>query len=1140
MNYLVPDQQHPRGEICHRGPTMFLGFVNDEASTKKTIGEDGNRSIYDDHFNCAFPIPSLDGCYGYGSQVQIIRSSHQSTSNVVLPLLGISQHARRTDLGTQMMNGITTGNSTFEHLSICGVGLLMSNSHFVVGTGPLFWFDSDDVLSRGMSVETSLVSSSLLNVSSSSPFTPTKPKFGSEVAQLVVASCVSCCTNHDSGTGMMSPNMGGNVVCLNTSFSSCVRQGNEHLTYSFENRTQTSDPGRFALANTSDVTHISFTLCTFSEMASNDSNYYGGSAINLETTSSSLTINTCFFHKCSSASDYIVSGGGAVFFFSHRSDPQPFSISSSSFTECSTTGDGGSLFVGEASPTSIDSCFFEQSTAEVGGALRISCVGVISISNCAFVGCSASWIGGAIIFGEIPSLSLSFVQFRECSTQQIDGYCRGNDISFVQSRHTEITADMFECCDSTSDSPNVYIYIDNRYVSTLFPHITSTPTIKSVDVSFDGSVATVTVETEEALRGTMGVLLDGSNVPRLVHVVFGKPWEESRIGTAVVSSGANGILPDDTTYTNRTCSFGSTFFPIPTVWTADTTSKDWNTTEIVLRGVSLEEWSYWMLVGKEETAWNITLTRTDSTTLTGTASLSSSNAEVCLDWSTEYEVRRMVWMEADGLTEKDVKLPLPITFTTPAQTTPPFSSLTGVSAHIIKADPQFAVLLLHFDREVCGSYDFVVEERGKDVTFSVVVELAGTTGETEEFVVVGDERVLTDYTTYTIKSLVATPGSSSTPVVMNDPVSFHIPKSSFVPPLEPENPEKKALSKEMKKLLSWLIPLVASLLIVLIAVIVLVLLLRRRLVKSQANLKEMENMNTVDQPQLEDEKVEIVTDNQIGVMSVQPCASSESKSETKQKEEPEPSDEMTDFVNLEEVLPCCGDMKTTVCVSKNRTLFNALHSENRWDVRERQAQLQLVRGLKGVLKKDRKAAILRALTSHNILFDSNQNVCLKLNSDITPPAPLPTLNTSQSEQQTPQPEQPEQQQTEETNESNHVVGQSAEKVNEGVRWSAPEVIENQPQMNSGHGAVFSLGLILWEMETGCVPFGEQDAVNASRQIVIGVTPKLESVENSEMRELISECLSLIPEDRPDFDTIESTLAQIPADKPIYQKAVLES
>ncbi|KAK2960316.1 hypothetical protein BLNAU_4869 [Blattamonas nauphoetae] len=150
----------------------------------------------------------------------------------------------------------------------------------------------------------------------------------------------------------------------------------------------------------------------------------------------------------------------------------------------------------------------------------------------------------------------------------------------------------------------------------LVPQLNSTPTIKSVGVTFETGEATVTVETEEAIHGTMNVLLDGSNVPRLVRVVFGEPSKVSKIGTVVVSSGSNGILPE-ATYTHRNSTLSP--FPPPVVHFAHSVLKDYDTTDIHVRGKNLEEGMYWMLVENGENKWNITLTRSNSTNLIGTA-----------------------------------------------------------------------------------------------------------------------------------------------------------------------------------------------------------------------------------------------------------------------------------------------------------------------------------------------------------------------------------------------------------------------------------------------------------------------------------------------------------------------------------------
>ncbi|KAK2953214.1 hypothetical protein BLNAU_11839 [Blattamonas nauphoetae] len=90
-----------------------------------------------------------------------------------------------------------------------------------------------------------------------------------------------------------------------------------------------------------------------------------------------------------------------------------------------------------------------------------------------------------------------------------------------------------------------------------------------------------------------------------------------------------------------------------------------------------------------------------------------------------------------------------LSFTTPAQPPTLFASL----AHLTDPSQPFAYIILVFDQEVSGSYDVVVEERGKDETITVVVNGSSIEGESENIRVVGDDRVLTHDTTYTIKSI---------------------------------------------------------------------------------------------------------------------------------------------------------------------------------------------------------------------------------------------------------------------------------------------------------------------------------------------------------------------------------------------------
>ncbi|KAK2954836.1 hypothetical protein BLNAU_10166 [Blattamonas nauphoetae] len=183
---------------------------------------------------------------GHNSEIQIIRSSHKSKWEVVLQLVDTSDNQQKWGDGMETKNTDKPDSESFGIVSIFGVGLRMLSQHFALGTGPLFSFgmtehDTSFASSRfGVRTESSLVGSTLVNMTCSSRMSLGTRLFGSEVRQLVVGSSVAESTNHDSGTGMMSPHLGGNVMCLNTSFSSCIRTGNNdtNLEFSFENRTQ--------------------------------------------------------------------------------------------------------------------------------------------------------------------------------------------------------------------------------------------------------------------------------------------------------------------------------------------------------------------------------------------------------------------------------------------------------------------------------------------------------------------------------------------------------------------------------------------------------------------------------------------------------------------------------------------------------------------------------------------------------------------------------------------------------------------------------------------------------------------------------------------------------------------------------------
>ncbi|KAK2947883.1 hypothetical protein BLNAU_17208 [Blattamonas nauphoetae] len=616
---------------------------------------------------CPFVIMgSSNGERCLGSTVMLCCVRHESGWDWIVPFVGVGDgHTPLVSSGSADLCDLV--GAELERISVIGTGLSLESQELIFGTGPLFSFGvSEQRCCLGVSgcaplrMETDLHSSTLVNVSSSSsPFSPSKQLFGSEVSQLVVGSCVRESTNHDSGTAMMSPNLGGNVICLNTSFSSCIRQSNAVKVFQNQNLTQGS-----RLKNvTSDVASVSFTLCTFNEMTIAAGSNGGGAAIYLRFTSSSLTVTTCFFHKCTCTKTG--DDGGAIHVTCFESQKLPLTLSDSSFTECSANEYGGSINAKYPSPISVDCCLFENSQADADGTIYVHSDD-ITVKNSAFINCSANSHSGGISFFQVTNLSLSFLRFRGC-------FCKDDpdkkDIYFWLNASTQFTSKMFQSCDSTSGAPNVYFGSDRKEDRDLIPQVStySTTTIKSLDVSFNENEATVRVSTATSIIGTMNVLLDGSNVPRLVHVVFGDDSTSSNLGTAVVSSGENGVLPR-ADYVFRSAAvtgyrLGISFGPF--IFEASSTPKDWNTTEIVVSGVNLREGSYWMLVEKDGIEVNVTLTRSDSTTLIGTAPLHPSTAKGRLDWESEYFVTKVMW-EGNGVEpEQDIPLANSITFTTP-------------------------------------------------------------------------------------------------------------------------------------------------------------------------------------------------------------------------------------------------------------------------------------------------------------------------------------------------------------------------------------------------------------------------------------------------------------------------------------------
>ncbi|KAI3873453.1 hypothetical protein MKW98_008105, partial [Papaver atlanticum] len=93
------------------------------------------------------------------------------------------------------------------------------------------------------------------------------------------------------------------------------------------------------------------------------------------------------------------------------------------------------------------------------------------------------------------------------------------------------------------------------------------------------------------------------------------------------------------------------------------------------------------------------------------------------------------------------------------------------------------------------------------------------------------------------------------------------------------------------------------------------------------------------------------------------------------------------------------------------------------------------------------------------------------------------------------------------------------------RWMAPEVIQRKPYNHKAD--VFSFGILLWELLTGELPYGNLTAGQVIRGVVQeGLRPAIPEDTNEMLSGLIQSCWSQDPALRPDFSRIVDILRQI--------------
>ncbi|KAK2945586.1 hypothetical protein BLNAU_19492 [Blattamonas nauphoetae] len=305
---------------------------------------------------------------------------------------------------------------------------------------------------------------------------------------------------------------------------------------------------------------------------------------------------------------------------------------------------------------------------------------------------------------------------------------------------------------------------------------------------------------------------------------------------------------------------------------------------------------------------------------------------------------------------------------------------------------------------------------------------------------------------------------------------------------------KLSLSDERKSQFSqhknWLLPLIISLsvlLVVFLVILIVVLVCRRNrkqnAEKLSAQTKELDDADIVFKMEPNDNEDVFKLQSSANLVKA-PDNAFDCAPSTEQKVVPEEGGiDRNGFVETRKVIRFGDDEERTI-VFTNDTLFNRLHRQQGKLTKDEKQRItvQLAKLAERMRQNFENITTLSRISPHTILLDNENTVMLQTEEK----AAAPTQNSTQS-----------------------FLGlEPLSEGHEGKRWQAPEIYDGKEKVSAEKAAVFSLGLILWELETESVPFGEVDSTNAQRLLGTGFQPSTEKSMGMELMIVIEKCLSL--------------------------------
>ncbi|KAK2948790.1 hypothetical protein BLNAU_16240 [Blattamonas nauphoetae] len=244
----------------------------------------------------------------------------------------------------------------------------------------------------------------------------------------------------------------------------------------------------------------------------------------------------------------------------------------------------------------------------------------------------------------------------------------------------------------------------------------------------------------------------------------------------------------------------------------------------------------------------------------------------------------------------------------------------------------------------------------------------------------------------------------------------------------------------------------------------------------------------------------------------------------------------------------CSEPFDTFFINRVKTLYSVLHEEKEPLSFARQSQIRIAKTLEHIGQSDSRAPILTALTTHWVLTGGDGSLWLRTSNpngvhqseqtgkptEAAPsivqneePDPLGQDVPIVDQDDIPQNDSPARPNLPPPHPLHSTPPTEKPSFDNMTRWMAPEQGKRaENEIDVEKVLVFRLGLVLYEIETGLVPFGETDAVNAHRQLETGIVPPLDRVVKSEMRDLIVSCLSIDSKRRPSLSSFTSTLESI--------------